>query len=581
MEIIKKYRNFFSKILLISGNDYKLKFLKILSLSFVLSLMEFIGISVLVSFVLFLFGENELNISSFFNLEYFTKMQLIYSIFIIYTAKIILSVFSQIKINNYLFSLHYDLSKKLLNSYLKKAYSFFVETNSSILVRNIYTEIGVFTYQIVLALTILINDLLLISFLFFLLLINDLGNTIIITFIFLLFYFAYYYISKPYLRKWGETLSKQKFLVHNDLKETFNSIKEIKVFGNEDYFIKKFEKNFYKYSSSSRNQNIISHFPKLFFEYLLVVILVLLILFFNLKNVTTSDIFASLTLFTAVSLRLVPSIARLSAQIQGIIFYKTTVDILYDEMVKIKTDNSKENIMNKNIKKTNLKFDKFLNIKNLSFSYKNPKNEKKILKDINVQLNKNNIIGIFGPSGGGKTTFIDIIVGLLEPHQGEILVDGEKNLNDENTKTEWIKKVGYVTQKIYLLNDTIKQNIFYESGKLDNDKFNSAIEQSQFDKVINSYPNKENTIISENGGNFSGGQIKRLALARALYRDPDLLIMDETTSSLDSESEDKILSNLVNLKNNKLIIIISHDKRIFKYCDKVFKLENGKLTLEN
>ena len=126
--------------------------------------MEFIGISVLVSFVLFLFGENELNISSFFNLEYFTKMQLIYSIFIIYTAKIILSVFSQIKINNYLFSLHYDLSKKLLNSYLKKAYSFFVETNSSILVRNIYTEIGVFTYQIVLALTILINDLLLMFF---------------------------------------------------------------------------------------------------------------------------------------------------------------------------------------------------------------------------------------------------------------------------------------------------------------------------------------------------------------------------------------------------------------------------------
>ena len=164
MEIIKKYKNFFSKILLISGNDYKPKFLKTLSLSFILSTMEFLGISVLVSFVLFLFGENELKISTFLNLEYFTKMQLICGIFIIYTIKILISVFSQIKINNYLFNLHYDLSKKLFTNYLKKPYSFFVETNSSILVRNVYTEIGVFTYQIILALTVIINDFLLIFF---------------------------------------------------------------------------------------------------------------------------------------------------------------------------------------------------------------------------------------------------------------------------------------------------------------------------------------------------------------------------------------------------------------------------------
>ncbi len=158
MVILKKVKNFISKILIISGKNFRIKILKIIGLSFGLSIMEFIGISVLVSFILYVFGAEELKITRFLNLDYFGKFNLIYFVFVIYTLKFVLSIFSQIKINTYLFDLHLELSKKLLKFYLQKPYSFFVKTNSSILIRNVYSEIGIFTYQIIVALSLLLKN---------------------------------------------------------------------------------------------------------------------------------------------------------------------------------------------------------------------------------------------------------------------------------------------------------------------------------------------------------------------------------------------------------------------------------------
>ena len=581
MAILKKIINFISKILIISGKNFRIKILKIISLSFVLSLMEFIGISTLVSFILYVFGAEELKITKFLNLDYFGKFNLVYFIFVIYTLKFISSIFSQIKINTYLFDLHLHLSKKLLNFYLLKPYSFFVKTNSSILIRNVYSEIGIFTHQIIIALSILINDLILISLMISLLLITDFLSTIIVLTIFFLFLVLYYYISKPLVKKWGEILVKQKYFVHNDLKETFNSIKEIKVFGSENYFIDKFGNNLYKYSLSSRNQSIIAHFPKIFFEYLLVVIFVILIFIFQLRGSSTSSIFINITVFAAVSIRLIPSLSRLSTHIQGIIFYKPSVDILFDEISKIDLTKVKKYSYLDNLDEDDkdLKLLKFISIKNLDFSYSNNSEVKKILENINCNLYKNNIIGIFGQSGEGKTTLVDIISGLLKPEKGEILIDGLKSLNDTNIRRKWVKKIAYVTQNIYLLNATVKQNILYDARDFDYKKFQFAIKQSKFNDVLEQLPNKEETIISENGINLSGGQIKRLALARALYRNPDLLILDETMSSLDQRNQDNILSNLTTLKKDKIIIIISHNKDIIEYCDTVFYLQNKQLNI--
>lgn len=581
MAILKKVKNFISKILIISGKNFRIKILKIIGLSFVLSIMEFIGISVLVSFILYVFGAEELKITRFLNLDYFGKFNLIYFVFVIYTLKFVLSIFSQIKINTYLFDLHLELSKKLLKFYLQKPYSFFVKTNSSILIRNVYSEIGIFTYQIIVALSILINDLILISLMIFLLLMNDFSSTFIILTIFFLFYIFYYYTSKPFVKKWGEILVKQKYLVHNDLKETFNSIKEIKVFGSENYFINKFDNDLYKYSRSSRNQSIIAHFPKIFFEYLLVIIFVILIFIFQLKGTSNSNILINITLFAAVSIRLIPSLSRLSTHVQGIIFYKPSVDILFDEISKIDPNTIEKHSHLGNIDENdkNFKLEKFISIKNLDFSYSNKGEVKKIVENLNCNFYKNNIIGIFGQSGEGKTTLVDIISGLLKPEKGEILIDGAKNLNDRNIRRKWVKKIGYVTQNIYLLNDTVKQNILYDTKDFDYEKFQFAIKQSKFNEVLENLPNKEETIISENGINLSGGQIKRLALARALYRNPDLLILDETMSSLDQENQDNVLSNLTKLKKNKIIIIISHNKGIIKYCDELFYLQNKKLNI--
>ena len=193
---------------------------------------------------------------------------------------------------------------------------------------------------------------------------------------------------------------------------------------------------------------------------------------------------------------------------------------------------------------------------------------------------KNKILGLLGKSGEGKTTFINLVCGLIKPQSGKITIDGKFDINQMDIKDKWLKKIGYISQDIYLLNDTVKNNIIFGSKNFDIKKFNEAVVNSQFKDVINTLNNKENTIIEENGKNLSGGQVKRLALARALYRNPELLILDETTASLDRLNE-KNFDILKKLKNNISIIVISHNQDTLDYCDKVYEIKENKIHEKN
>lgn len=576
MNPLNKILNFFSKINFVCGVQFRSKILIIFLFLFILSFLELAGLGLFVAFVLSIFGKQEFIMNSIPYFQYINLNYLMILLLALYTLKLILSIYFNNKIYSYLFQIHFKLSQFLVSSYIKKPYSYFTKVNSSIIVRNVYSEVGIFTHQIILAISYIITDLILIFGLFILLAKNDFFSTIVVSLILISFFLIFSFISKPFLKKWGEILVKQKFYIHNSLKETFSSIKEIKIFNIENFFINRYSISLSEYSKAQKKQISHSQMPKFFFEYIVVIIFLLIINLFKLRGLSDDQIFSNLALFAAASLRLMPCFSRIANQFQSIIFYKPSVDILYEEFKIISKDNEKKTIIENEIKtiKTNrIVFKKTINLIDVSMSYSG----RNILNNINLILKKNNILGIFGQSGEGKTTLIDMICGIIKPTGGKILIDNKYDISNLPYKKEWLNKIGYVTQDIYLLNDTIKSNILYGDEKFDNNKLQKVLKMSQLNNFIDNLKFKENTLVGENGINFSGGQKKRLAIARALYREPELIIFDETTSSLDLQNEKKIFQMLTELKNERCVIIVSHSKKTLEYCDKVFEVKNFKV----
>ena len=219
-------------------------------------------------------------------------------------------------------------------------------------------------------------------------------------------------------------------------------------------------------------------------------------------------------------------------------------------------------------------FNNSINFKNVSFSY--PK-KSGILKDINLTILKNSVVGIKGETGSGKSTIIKLLMKLLEPTKGNIEIDG---VNLSLLGRSWQNKIGYIPQNFYILNDTILENIIFseENSLADEKKLRNILKISELENVVNNLPDKINTIVGPSGKQISGGQAQRLAIARALYQDKEILIFDEATNSLDEKTESQILKNIQNYKINKTIIIMSHNSKVLEKCDKVFHIENGYLN---
>ena len=249
-------------------------------------------------------------------------------------------------------------------------------------------------------------------------------------------------------------------------------------------------------------------------------------------------------------------------------FARKTVHQLKKEF-ELKSTNMKK-------KGKKIKFNKSIIFKNLSFKYS--KGNTKILKKINIKFKKNDYVGIIGPSGSGKTTFVGILIGLIRQDTGKILVD---NIIVENQSKEWIDKIGYVPQNTFLLDSSIKENIAFGkfTSEIDSKRISEVTKKTQLNKFISKLPKKLNANVGERGSRVSEGQKQRIGIARALYKKSDILVFDEITSSLDSLTEKKIMSDINKLKNKKTIFFISHKKEILGKCNKIIEINNGQIKI--
>ena len=312
--------------------------------------------------------------------------------------------------------------------------------------------------------------------------------------------------------------------------------------------------------------------PRIFFELISIISFLLILFAFVKLKFSFVEIISYFVIIFAIFIRIMPSINKLIVSYVNITINKRATDVLHKELVQNK--NKTKTISNNNNSKE-IKFNKEIIIENLSFKYHS--NNENVLDNINLNIRKGEIFGIIGQTGSGKSTLIDILIGLLDPTNGQIQVDG---INIKENKLNWYEKIGYVPQNMYLNDDSIKKNIAFtnDENKIDKERVIDSAKKAKITDLIDNREDNLEARVGERGNLLSGGQKQRLGLARALYRNTsEILILDEFTSALDAKTEEQIMKEIINIKNNETIIMSTHKQNLLNYCDKIYDIEKNKL----
>ena len=358
--------------------------------------------------------------------------------------------------------------------------------------------------------------------------------------------------------------------------EGLEGLKEIRILGKEGYFHNIVKKNAIQYSKINVKSMVLSSIPKYMMELLMVTFIVTIVLVNLVLSQELKSLLPTLSVFGVAAIRLVPSSNQIMTSIVQIRSGKNSIELLYSDLKKFKgrqkTGIDKIKPTFKNDFDSDIKSFESLIFDEISYKY--PDSDIKVLRNISIKIKSGESIGVIGPSGSGKTTLIDIMLGLLEPRSGSIIVNGEK-IGVKNSR--WNNRVAYLPQQIFLIDNTLRNNIALgeEENEISDVKVMNAIDQVKLMEVVNQLPNGLDTILGERGVRLSGGQRQRIALARAFYHNRDVLILDESTSALDSKTENEIVKEMRQLKGKKTIIIIAHRLSSLKHCDRIYKLENG------
>ena len=507
-----------------------------------------------------------INFDNLVNLEI---KQVIFLVIAIFLLKNLYLSFSTWFKSYFLNNISKRLSFDLFNYYLKIPYEKLSQRNSSELLNNITEIVDTFKESLGNIVILISETIIFIGIFSFLLLIEPLAVSVIAIISFTIG-LVFYFINKSNLTKWG---NERNIGRENKIQNTIqgiNSIKIIKILGNFENFIRKFD--FYNNKENKYNHYsyTLVNLPRYIFEFSGILLISFLFLFLHSKNFSNSEIIMFLGIVVVASFRILPAIARLTNSISLLRFYKFSVDIIFKELSQ--NNNIKfHQKLETNTEKVN--FEK-IELKNVFF--KRIDDEKNSLKNINFTLSKGDYIGIKGSSGSGKTTFVDILCGLLKPSQGKIICNDKIDITNFSNTTPI--KIGYIPQNIHLTNSNLKSNIAFgvHEEQIDENKIINILKICKLDKFYSGSKILEKPI-GDDGIKLSGGEKQRIGIARALYQDPDLFIFDEFTSSLDQDTEKKIIDNLNIIKKDKTFVIISHRDTALLNCSQVYLCENNKI----
>ena len=465
-----------------------------------------------------------------------------------------------------------NLSKKLFNQYLIEPYSFYIKNSTNYLLEKIQVKINFIVIGIIHPFFQICGKFFSSILLFSILLYFEPLITFLITIILIFFYSFIFLFLKNKMESYGRLQANASTKSFKIVDQAFKSIKDIKINNSYNFYIK----NFFNISETLANVSVKKVFfivsPKILIElmsYVFAFSIIIYLMLINHRNL--SDIILLIGIYTITLHRILPNLQIIFQEIGNFKYYKPSYDEIFSDLIKI-------NFKKKNFKKKliNIKFQDEISLENIDFKYDENKN--KVLSIKNLKIKAGEYLGITGPSGSGKSTLINLITGLLNPNNGKILVDKREIVGD--LIGDWQSAISYVPQLPFIADDTITNNIAYglNEDKIDFQKVKEAAKIAQISEFIeNKLPQKYETIVGEDGIRLSGGQRQRLSIARAIYTNKDLLILDESTSSLDVMTEKQIIESLIKSKLNKTVIFVTHRVNSLRNCDKILLLNNGKI----
>ncbi len=468
------------------------------------------------------------------------------------------------------------ISYKLMQCYLSQDYLFHVSHNVAELQRNCSSDVGNF-FSVILNLIQLVTEVMTVTFLVILLLMQDVGTTLVILGIMLVFLFLVLVVFKRILVDIGAKKRVIGAEMNKWFLQSFGGIKEIKVANREQYFLDHYDANYRKSVKLSKKSMLISIIPRPTMETLVICGMLVYIAIRILMGEDIKSFVPILSVFIVAAVRMLPSFNRISGCFSMIMGSKSSIDSVYQDLHDI--EGLRLEVERDNQDQTVITIDNGIHLDRVRFYYP-AKPDAIILQDVTFDIPKNVSVAFIGPSGAGKTTLADVILGVLKPQGGHVYADG---IDIYEHLHAWHKKVGYIPQNIYLMDDTVRANVAFGYSKEDtnDEQVWKALREAQLEEIFRNSEKGLDTNIGAMGVKLSGGQRQRIGIARALYLEPEILILDEATSALDTETETAVMESIDNLAGTKTMIIIAHRITTIRNCDIVYEVRDGEIHERN
>jgi len=462
----------------------------------------------------------------------------------------------------------HQVTSQLFRSYLTRPYTFHLQRNSSDLLNSMQQEAGM-TISLVGSVIVLVQELLLASAVIWLMVYTEPIAAISTVLILVFGSLLYLKVTKPMTNKFGQQRQLIQAPLTRYMLQGFGGVKDIKVLGRSNEFLNQYEKQNLVVLDAGLRYGILKSISPMWTELLAMSGLTVVVWVMVWQDRPPDRIIPLLGLFVIATWRFVPSVNSVVSLTNSIRYCKPAVESVYQEFEYIKSQ--------QDVVKTKIIFNDKVEMRNLTFNY--PNTVTPSLRDVNIVVRKGETVGFIGPSGAGKSTLVDVILGLLPQTSGELLID---NIEMQQHNLEWQSTIGYVSQAIYLTDDTVRRNVAFGIAESDVDEvaLERALRSAQLWDFVDSLPNKEHTIVGERGVRVSGGQRQRIGIARALYHEPQVLVLDEATSSLDIETEAEVMSAIRALQGFKTILIVAHRLSTVQHCDRLYRIEDAQIVAE-
>lgn len=569
------------KINFIFTKSQKKRLVLLLIIILIGTLLELLGVTAILPFMNIILNPNSIFSNKYWNAIYeFCRFETPSQFIMLFSvALIVIYVVKNLYISM-MYNLQYRfvynnqkrLASRMLDAYMKQPYLFHLSHNSAELMRNVNSDTTMF-FQAVLGTIQLVTEICVCLVLVVFLMFTDKTITIGVAGFLSVFVLVFFKVFKKNLADTAERSRQYYAGMTKWLQQSFGGMKEIKVMSREHYFLENYVDNYSEYAEAQRQYMFMQIIPRPIMEAMCVSGLLLVVSFKLSLGVNSTYFISTLSVFAVAAFRMLPSFNRITNNLSIIMFNKVSVDAVYHDLKEI--ESIKSNQKEWTGTKEGMRLSKELCIKDLTFAY--PGSDNDVLNKVSLNIPKNKAVAFIGPSGAGKTTLADIVLGVLKPNSGSVTVDGMDIFENLDA---WHQTLGYIPQVIYLMDDTIRNNIAFglPENEIDEKRIHNALKEAQLEEFVASLPEGVETVIGERGVRLSGGQRQRIGIARALYTNPDILVLDEATSALDNDTETAVMEAIDSLAGNKTLIIIAHRLTTIKNCELIFEVRDGNVT---